>query len=136
MKIWRGYGSEHSMNLVMIGRFENVGTAEEAKQIIERLTEQVRDDDNAGLMRTDGSSDRFTDGMLDLLQKIHIHILSPVELEQFAYDFDIKVDDTKLVMKTDESDVSAILKILVDKGARVEVYSAHHFPDTPYGRGK
>ena len=28
MKIWNGYGSEHSMNLVMIGRFKTVGEAE------------------------------------------------------------------------------------------------------------
>jgi len=41
MKIWRGYGSEHSSNLVMIGRFKTVGDAEAAKRIIDRLAEQI-----------------------------------------------------------------------------------------------
>jgi hypothetical protein len=48
MKIWWGYGSEHSMNLVMIGKFASVGEAEAAKQLIDRLAEGVQNEVDAG----------------------------------------------------------------------------------------
>jgi hypothetical protein len=136
MKIWFGYGSEHSMNLVMIGHFRDAGGAANAKQVIDHLTSQVEEDSTAGLMEIGRHSDRYTENMLTLLQKTRVHDVGPSELEQLAYDVNIKVDDTKLVLTTDESDVSAFLKIMVDHGARVEVYSAHDYPDTEYGRGK
>jgi len=134
MKIWFGHGSEHSMNLVMIGHFRDAGSAAAAKQVLEQLTEQVRIDSDAGLIEIGQYTDRFTDPALDLLQKIHVHILGPDEMEQFGYDFNLKLDDTKVVLTTEESEVSAFLKVLVGKGARVEVYSAHHYPNTGYGR--
>ena len=37
MKVWNGWGSEHSMNLVMIGRFEEVDAAKKAKLIIDLI---------------------------------------------------------------------------------------------------
>jgi hypothetical protein len=51
MKVWYGYSSEHSMNLVMIGRFEDAGDAAKAKQIIDLLTEQVNADVDADLLK-------------------------------------------------------------------------------------
>jgi hypothetical protein len=128
MKVWYGHASEHSMNLVMIGNFKNARDASTAKEIIEWLTKQVETDDKAGLMESGGRTDHFTDGMLDLLRKVSIHSLGPAEMEQFSYDVTVKVDDEKLIMTTDEVDVSAFLKVLLDKGARVEVYSAHDYP--------
>ena len=41
MKIWQGYGSEHSMNLVMIGHFKDAGSAVKAKELIDSFTEFV-----------------------------------------------------------------------------------------------
>lgn len=136
MKVWYGYGSEHSMNLVMIGRFKDAGDAVKAKQVIDQITEQVNADVEAGKMRIGMPTDRFTDGMLDLLGKVNVHIIGPAELEQFAYDVTVKVEGTQVVVTTEESDVAAFLKVLVDKGARVEVYSAHDYQDTGYGRGR
>jgi hypothetical protein len=136
MKIWFGYGSEHSANLVMVGEFIDAGGAEKAKQVINDLTSQVEKDSEAGFLEIGGHSDRYSDDMLDLLQKVHVHDVRPDELEQLGYEFTVTTDGAKLVLTTDESDVSAFLKILVGKGARVEVYSAHRFPDTKYGRGK
>jgi hypothetical protein len=132
--MWYGYGSEHSMNLVMIGHFRDAGRAAEVKEILEKLTEQVRTDSEAGLIEIGQHADRFTDAALDLLQKSRVHVLRPDEMEQFGYDFNLKVEDAKVVLTTEESDVSAFLKVLVDEGARVEVYSAHEYPDTGYGR--
>ena len=135
MKVWYGYGSEHSMNLVMIGRFKDAGNAAKAKQVIEQLTEQVNADVQAGLMEIGEQADRFTNGMLDLLRQVNVHSLGPAELEQFAYDVSVTLEDKQVVLITDESDVSVFLKVLIDKGARVEVYSAHDYPRTGYGRG-
>ncbi|MBU4533436.1 MAG: hypothetical protein KJ650_07410 [Firmicutes bacterium] len=136
MKVWYGYGSEHSANLVMIGRFIDAADAAKTEQVIEQLTEQVSDDVKAKLMEIGFLADRFTDNLLKLLGEVRVHSLGPAELEQFAYDVNVKRENNQLVITTDEIDVSAFLKVLVDKGARVEVYSAHDYPDTDYGRGK
>lgn len=135
MKVWNGYGSEHSMNLVMIGRFKKEEDAAKTQEIIERLTEQVRADEKSGRLKI-GGTERFTEEMLDLLGKLEVHILGPSEVEQFAYDFSIKKQAKQLVITSEESDVSAFFKVLIDHGAHVEIYSAHNEPDTSYGRGK
>jgi len=136
MKIWYGHGSEHSSNLVMIGRFKDSGDATEVNEIINMFAEQVRADEQAGLIKIGEGADRFTDGMLKLLEKAKVYSIGPAEFEQFAYDVRIKVRNKELVITTDEIDVSAFLKVLIDKGARVEVYSAHVYPDTGEGRGR
>ena len=43
MKIWHGYGSEHSMNLVMIGHFKSSEDAEKTQKLIDQLSEGLRD---------------------------------------------------------------------------------------------
>jgi translation initiation factor 2B subunit (eIF-2B alpha/beta/delta family) len=48
----------------------------------------------------------------------------------------VKVEGSKVILTTDESDVSAFLKVMFDQGARIEIYSAHSHPDTEYGRGR
>lgn len=134
MRIWYGYGSEHSMNLVMIGTFEDAGDAVKAKQIIDLITEQVNADVGADLLKVGERADRITDGMRELLTRLDLFIIGSTEMEQFAYDVSVKVEQNRVVVTTDEVDVSAFLKVLIDKGARVEVYSAHHYRDTGHGR--
>ena len=134
MKIWQGYGSEHSMNLVMIGTFKTAGAATEAEAAIKQLIDQVQDDEKAGLIHTRGSMDRYSEGLSDLMREIRVYDIGPAEMEQFMYDFNLKRDGSKLVVTTDESDISALLKVMIDKGARVEIYSAHAYPDTGHGR--
>ena len=132
MKIWKGYGSEHSMNLVMIGHFKEARHAEDVKELLDRLADQVRDD--ADRCQADTVPlNRFTDRMIELLEEANLYSLSPVELEQLLYDVLVNVDGNKVVLTTDEVDVSAFLKVLMDKGARLEVYSAHDHPNTEYG---
>jgi hypothetical protein len=120
----------------MIGRFKTVSDATKVKEIIEQLTEQVRADEQAGLLKIGELTDRYTVDMLNLLQKVKVHSIGPAELEQFAYDVRVKVENNEVVLTTDEIDVSAFLKVLLDNGARVEVYSAHDYPNTEHGRGK
>ena len=136
MKIWYQYGSEHSANLVMIGHFKSVDNVTKAKEIIDALTEKVREEESTGSLTIGHPSERYSDTMLDLLGKLNINSISSCELEQFAYDVRIEVQENNLVLTTDELDVSAFLKVMVDKGARLEIYSAHDYPDTAYGRGR
>jgi hypothetical protein len=132
MKVWYGYGSEHSANLVMIGHFKDAGGALKAKNVIDELIRQASADSEKG----PGATDRFTDEMLDLLRSIQVHSLGPAEIEQFTYDVAVRVDKSKVVVTTDEIDISAFLKVLFDQGARIEIYSAHEHPGTGYGRGE
>jgi hypothetical protein len=129
MKIWYSYGSEHSMNLVMIGSFKQVADAEEAKMLIDELAEQVRKEP----MRSyddDPNEARFSKEMLDFFRNAKVHSIGPAELEQFNYDVHVEQKTNTLVLTTDEIEVSAFLKLLIEKGAKVEVYSAHNYPDT------
>lgn len=129
MKIWHDYGSEHSAKLVMIGCFKDVETAEEAKKILEQIENQVSADIQADAITIGTPAARYTDGMLDLLSRINIHSIGPTELEQFAYDVHVELKGRTIAVRTDEIDVSAFLKVLIDKGARIEVYSAHDYPE-------
>jgi len=131
MKIWHGYGSEHSMNLVMIGHFKSSEDANKTQELIEQLSDGLRDKIDIGTSR-----ERFSDEVSELLRKADCHILSPSELEHFLYEKHTRVEEDKIILTTDESEVSAFFKLMITKGAKVEIYSAHDYPDAEYGRGK
>jgi hypothetical protein len=124
MKIWKNYGSEHSANLVMIGRFKDVTSAKKTMEAIDAIKEYLdtTNEDYEG-------ADRYPDGLLELLQKIRCHSVSPWEFEQFRMDIQPHQEGAKVVINTDEIEVSAFFKLLIDNGAKVEVYSAHDYPD-------
>lgn len=136
MKIWYQHGSEHSANLVMIGHFEDVTEATKAKEIIDKLTKQVLEDQDKGALVLGSPSERYGDAMLDLLGRLNVASIGPRELEQFLYEVSVKVEGSKMILTTEEDDVSAFLKVMFHRGARIEVYSAHDYPDTEYGRGR
>ncbi|MEZ7124628.1 DUF6375 family protein [Nonomuraea sp. AD125B] len=128
MKIWWGYGSEHSMNLVMIGKFASAGDAEATKELIDKLAAGVQKDIDAGHIEVGEPDRRFSPAMLDLLMSLNVHYLSPADLEQLVYDTKVVARGDSIVIRTDESDVQAILKIFVSRGARIDVFSAHDYP--------
>lgn len=136
MRLWVGYGSEHSMNLVMIGHFKEAREAEQVKRLLDHLAEKVAAEQEAYRHDAPPHELRFSDEMMAALRAARIHGLGPSELEQFNYDVRHSVEDKALVIRTDESDVSAFLKVLLERGARIEVYSAHDYPDAPHGRGR
>jgi Family of unknown function (DUF6375) len=136
MKIWYQHGSEHSANLVMIGHFQNAVDATKAKEIIDALTNQVREEESNGTRTLGSPSERYGNAMLDLLGRLDVASIGPRELEQFAYEFSVELQGNDLVLATEEFDISAFLKVMVLKGARIEVYSAHDYPETPHGRGR
>lgn len=107
----------------MIGTFKDAATAEQVKKAIDHLTTCIR---------TSGEdlhgADRYPEVVLKVLREIEFHSIAPGELDQFNYDFHAAQENDRLVVKTDETDISALLKFMIDKGARVEVYSAHDHP--------
>jgi hypothetical protein len=135
MKIWYQHGSEHSANLVMIGHFKNAAEATKAKEIIDALTNQVAEDQSSGALTVGSPSDRYGKEMLDLLGRLNVSI-GPQEVEQFAYEVNVKVEGNNLVLTTEELDISVFFKVMFLKGARIEVYSAHDYLDTAHGRGR
>ena len=133
MKIWTGYGTEHSMNLVMIGHFKEAEDAAAALPVIERIREQVTADEEAGRLEIGTPLDNYSDGMMGLLGDVGFFSVRANELEQFMYDVSFDREDDKIIIHTDESEVSAVMKLMVTRGARVEVYSAHDYIDTEHG---
>ncbi|MBB5352938.1 hypothetical protein HNR46_003187 [Haloferula luteola] len=121
MKIWNAYGSEHSMNLVMIGCFKDAGAAEAAKDAIEELQAYFSEHDPDGEI--------YTREVMDLLSRCKVSTVAATELEQFRYDFSVNTDGQNVLIKTDEADVSAICKLLIDRGAKVQIYSKHDYPE-------
>jgi hypothetical protein len=128
MKIWNGYGSEHSMNLVMIGSFKQADDAADVNDLLGELVEQIRKEP----MRSyddDPEESRFSNEMLDFFRKAKLSTIGSAELDQFHYDVSVEQKGNRLILRTDESDVSAFLKLLIEKGAKVEVFSAHDYPE-------
>ena len=123
------------MNLVMIGKFDEDREASQAFAAIKQIMERAGADVKSGLLEVGDPPDRYTNAMMKLAEDMRLYSLHPAEFEQFVYDVAVDLEDDKIVITTDEADVSAFLKILVDRGARVEVYSAHDHTDTGYGRG-
>jgi len=56
---------------------------------------------------------------------VSIHSFSYGDVEQFLYGAEVKVDGFDVVVQTDEIDVIAYIKVLIAKGAKVEMYSRH-----------
>lgn len=125
MKIWNSFGSEHSMNLRMIGRFKTERDAIKVEEMIAQIADQLRRD------ATDLSSEdtrRFSEGMLSLLGEIDMYSVGAEELEQLLYEAHVTRHGSEIRVETEEADVSAYLKLLVFMGGRVEVFSAHDYP--------
>jgi len=125
MKMWTNQGSEHSASLVMIGRFKTVESAKAAKAQIDEITEFICNRTSDDLE----SNDRYPADVMELFRRLNLFIIAPQELQQFRYDVNVKSKDNEIRLSTDEYDISGFLKVLVDRGAKVEVYSSHDYPD-------
>src|SRR5450830_999610 len=125
MKIWNGYGSEHSMNLVLIGRFKRVQDAEKVEKAIDKLSAQASKDDSHTIAFDGPADQRFSDEMLALLGKLSLNTLGPTDLGQLLSDHRLERKEDRITVTTDEAEVSAFVKLFIEAGAKVEVFSAH-----------
>ena len=129
MKIWNSYGSEHSMNLVLIGSFVQEKNAENIEKLIGKL-KLASEHEGYYLSGEPSENHRFSREVLEALQEQQIHHLSPLEIDQFNSDYYLERDGNKITIDTDEIDISAFIKVFVDAGAKVEVYSKHFYSET------
>jgi hypothetical protein len=135
MKIWNGYGSEHSMNLVLIGKFKQAQDANKVKSDIEKLSAQADKDGYESIAYSDPEDQRFSEEMISLLRSLNRNTLGPNELSQLLSEYHLDLTDEKITITTDEADISAFMKLFIEAGAKVEVFSAHDYPsDYPYTR--
>lgn len=125
MKIWNSYGAEHSSNLVMIGTFKQASDAEEVKELIDSLFDNLRN-----LIDLDFNKDRYDDEVRNFLTSKNVYNLSPQDLCQFLFDISVDLQGNEIRVTTDEEDVSGIQKLMIHNGARVEVFSAHDYPES------
>src|SRR5688500_1741475 len=97
MKIWNSYGSEHSANLVIIGKFKDAASAKEALTVIDKITEFMAntDDDHEDAVS-------FSDAALDFLKTVKFYSVRPAELAQFRYDINSERKNDQIVITTDE----------------------------------
>ena len=128
MKIWNGYGSEHSMNLVLIGRFKRAQDAEKVEKDIDSLSAQASKDDSHSITFGEPEDQRFSDDMLSLLRNLNLTTLGPADLGQLVSEHDLRREGDRITVTTDEAEVSAFVKIFIEAGAKVEVFSAHDYP--------
>ncbi|QPL45885.1 hypothetical protein IT895_17270 [Halomonas sp. A40-4] len=131
MKIWNGYGSEHSMNLVLIGKFKRVQDAEKVVKDIDKLSDQASKDDSHSISFGAPEDQRFSDDMLSLLHRLNLYTLGPNDLDQLVSDHHLDLEGDQITVTTDEAEVSAFVKLFIEAGAKVEVFSAHDYPSDP-----
>lgn len=124
MKVWQGYGAEHSMNLVIIGSFKNASDATEFEALTQKITNFLQSSDS----NFDVDSDRFSQEVLTFLDQHNLYNFSPQQLAQFMYDLRIEKKNSKIVITSDD-DLTALISLLMHKGARVESFSGHDYPE-------
>ncbi len=128
MKIWNGYGSEHSMNLVLIGRFKRAQDAEKVEKDIDKLSDQASKDNSHDISFGKPENQRFSDDMLLLLSNLNINTIGPAEIGQLVYEHHLRREGDQITIRTEEADVSVFVKLFIEAGAKVEVFSAHDYP--------
>ena len=113
----------------MIGRFATAEDALLAIKELEELTELVTATFNYDRFDEDPMS-LFKDGTLrENLTKLGIYSFSPEDIETLVREYGLSRSGVEVEIRTEELDVSGFLKFMIHKGARVEVYSAHNYPD-------
>jgi hypothetical protein len=125
MRIWNGYGSEHSMNLVLIGRFQEVTgakAAEERMEALKALAETMWSDDDWR-----SRDERMPSELSQALYEMKLYDMGRSDVDNYAFDHNVTRDAETLRIWTDESDVQGFLKVLLHYGARVEVFSRHEW---------
>lgn len=132
MKIWIGYGSEHSANLVIIGKFESDNDAEAALNLLNEATAIARADEAGGVLSPGEVTKTFSPAIMDLYQCTELS-LNYGDPEELLYDYQAKRESNKVVITTDETDINAFIKVLLHHAAKIEIYSAHSH-DSLYGR--
>jgi hypothetical protein len=125
MRIWHSYGSEHSMDLILVGTFETVSGAEtaiEQMEALKALAEAEWSDDD--WRRHD---ERMPRTLADELMKLELYDMGRSDVDIYAFEHSTERNGSTVRIWTEESEVQGFLKVLIHLGARVQVFSRHHW---------
>lgn len=117
------------MNLVLIGKFKQARDAEKVEDLLKKLSDQAAEDGVYSITWSSLEEQRFSEKMMSLLRAQDLHTLSPSDMEQFVSEHSIEREGDNITIRTNEVEVSAFIKVFIDAGARVEVHSAHDYPE-------
>ena len=123
MKSWTGYGSEHSANLVMLGKFKTAEDATTFLAELEKLERLIQEDDS-----DDGNHRAFPEKIIDAVFNGRIRFcndFAPKDLEDFRMELQRQqqADNPTIVkFKSDVTGWAGLIKMMVNAGARVEVF--------------
>ena len=123
MKFWTGYGSEHSANLVMLGKFKTAEDATGFLAELEKLEKLIQEDDSV-----DDVFREIPKKIIDEVFNGHIRFcndFAPKDLEDFRMDLrrrQLTDDRTIVEFKSDVTGWAGLIKMMVNAGARVEVF--------------
>lgn len=127
MKFWIGYGSEHSANLVMLGKFKSVEDATGFLAELEKL-ERLVQADNSG----EDVFRRFPKQILDKVVTDQIRFcsdLAPKDLDDFRMDLQrrqLAEDRTMLEFRSDVTGWAGLIKMMLNAGATIKVFDEHN----------
>jgi len=123
MKIWTGYGSEHSANLVMLGKFKTPEDATGFLAELEKLERLIQEDDSG-----DDVFRKFPKKIMDEVLGERIRFcsnLAPKDLDDFRMDlqrYQRDDDQTIVEFKSDETGWAGLIKMMLNAGARIELF--------------
>ncbi|MSR58146.1 MAG: hypothetical protein EXS05_10770 [Planctomycetaceae bacterium] len=130
MKIWRGYGSDHSSNLVMIGEFKTEEDAERVYELINMISENANSDFAKGIFEQWSKNDQLSEETENRLRELKLFSLSPPDVSDFAlWNPSMERSGKTLRFRSDDVEIGGFVKLMVAEGAKVQVYSAHSYPD-------
>lgn len=125
MKVWQSYGSEHSSNILVIGRFKTEADARKAERIIEEVTKIASEK----LDFSNRARSRMPEDTWEALRDLNCYFLSPPDFDDFLFDGYVTRDEETITISTEEYDLNAFLKVMIHYGAKVEMFSRHDYPD-------
>ncbi|QGZ47422.1 hypothetical protein GPZ77_02500 [Streptomyces sp. QHH-9511] len=125
MRIWNGYGSEHSMNLILIGQFQTVAEARavtERMKALEALAEAEWSDDDWR-----SRDERMPPEISKALYDMQLYDMGRSDVDAYALDHRVTRDGEKIRIWTDDTEIQGFLKVLLHHGAKVEIFSRHNW---------
>lgn len=131
MKVWMGYGSEHSAKLVIIGQFRAAEDAADALRLLEKMRNAAYADQKDGNIEAGEIGKEVTDRFLKIYTEENFPV-GPADAEQLLYEFHPKQVGDKVVITTDESEINTLIRVLLHGSAKVEVFSAHDYETEHY----
>lgn len=123
MKLWIGYGSEHSANLVIVGTFSDEAEARAAEGLLDAAVQAAMADEAEKKIEAGKVNKDFTERQLELFRSKNLSL--GYDYEQLIYEFNSRRIGNRVVVTTDETEIQAFLKILLAHEAKIEIYSAH-----------